>query len=128
MGTGGAVDEEPTKQDLLLPILTELVETVKKIESHQKGQFALLQQQMTTVEAQLNTTTIWASRAYTANLDPAARQAALDESKEQAQKLADEIKAEEDALLMERATRGVGNGGDAVTEADIAWWRDDDGR
>lgn len=113
---------------LLLPILTKMLETVERMETYQKGQFALLQSQMSTMERQLDTTTIWAARSYTQSLDPEAKNAAIQDAKKQAEELAAQIKAEEDALLMERAKLGIGNGGDAVTEADIRWWRDDDGR
>ena len=115
--------ETPT--DLLLPILSKLTEAVERIEATQKAQFALIQQQLGMIEPQLNTMTIWASRSYTANLDPAARSAVLEEAKKVAEELAAQEQAKEDALLAERANRGIGKGGDAVTSDDEAWWRDD---
>jgi hypothetical protein len=120
--------ENATKDDLLLPILQKLVETQERIEQHQKAQFALIQEQLRMMEQQLNTTTIWASRAYNSSLDPKAREAAMEESKKLAEEHAKQVAEEEEALLKSRANAGVPDGGNAVTEEDERWWRDDSDR
>lgn len=117
--------ETAAKEDLLLPILQKLVETVEEIQKHQKSQFALVQQQLSMIEPQLNTMTIWASRAYTANLDPVARNVAMEEAKKLAEEQQKQMEEEEQAILKARADRGVPDGGNAITPEDIAEWRDD---
>lgn len=119
---------EPTKDDLLIPVLNKLVETVERVEKFIDSRFKLLQSQMSMMEQQLNVTTIWASRSYNSNLDPEARATAMEEAKKSAEELAKQMQEEEEALLKERAARGIGDGGDAVTEADIEWFKDDSDR
>ena len=120
--------ENPTQEDLLVPILNKLTEGLERLEEFQKKQFGLIQQQMSMMEQQLNVTTIWASRSYTSNLDPEARATALEDAKKSAEEKAKELAAQEESLLAERAARGIGNNGDAVTDEDIAWFRDDSDR
>lgn len=114
---------EPSKDDLILPILEKLVEIVERTEKFVKDHNALVQQQLAVIEAQLNTTTLWASRSFNSTLDPAARAAVLQDAKAAADEIAKKFQEEEELMLLARQARGIGNGGDAVTPQDIEWYR-----
>lgn len=66
------------------------------------GNFALLQQQLAIMERQLDSIVVLASRSFVGTLDPAAKEAAMKETKELADKLAEEAEKKMEELINAR--------------------------
>mgnify|MGYP001593040920 CR=1 FL=1 len=81
----------------------------------------IIEQHLRTLASQLDSIHVLVSRSYTGQLKPEAVIASVELAKKDGEALEAELNAE----LEERAARGIGNDGDAVTEEDIRNWESD---
>lgn len=102
----------------LTKLLLELDSRLKRIEEKLQG-FDLIQCQMSTIEHQLDAITALTAKSFNATLDPVAKAEERRRAEELAKKIADEHEKFMAGLLKDRAAAGIGNDGDAVTEADL---------
>lgn len=103
-----------------MQVLSQVEKRLDEI-AGQLNSLPLIEQHLTILGHQLDGLSALATRSFGATISPEAKAAAVKE----AERMAKETEEEEAAELKEREGRGIGDGGNAVTDADLKQWEEE---